>query len=417
MSQSKYYIQQSKHFLLLAISFFIPFYKKIVPPLIILWFLLTLFELSFENFKQSRHKPLFYSITSYFILLVISLLWTENMNTGIKELEAKLSLIVFPIAFAFSPSLSLKKQINTIKAFILGNITTIITQLAIATFRFLTQKDELIQKISFFFTYVEFSYFIHPSYASMFSLFSIISILYLIYVHKESKKWLFLILILFPSIYLYSSKAGFIVAFISILILILFYIIKYKKLIPSIISFILFLLLGIFLYKSPRVQSLIKERKINIAKSKNSEKTDTRIILWQLNVELIQQNLILGTGVGDYKDEMVKIYKKIRYQKAIEKMLDSHNQFLKSFAVIGIFGFANMLLIFIIAFYNSIRERNLYTFLFAMILFLNFLVESMLIRQTGVVFFGFFFSALFFLHHPQNDENIETSLQSSSNKK
>jgi len=176
MSQSKYYIQQTKHFLLLAISFFIPFYKKIVPPLIILWFLLTMLELSFENFKQSRHKPLFYSITGYFILLVISLLWTKNMNSGIKELEATLSLLVFPIAFAFSPSLSLKKQINTIKAFILGNITTIIVQLAIATFRFLTQKDELVQKVSFFFTYVEFSYFIHPSYASMFSLFSIISI-------------------------------------------------------------------------------------------------------------------------------------------------------------------------------------------------------------------------------------------------
>jgi len=407
MNQSKYYIQQAKEFLLLAISFFIPFYKKIVPLLIILWFLLTLFELSFENFKQSRHKPLFYSITGYFILLVISLLWTKNMNSGFKELETNLSLLVFPIAFAFSLSLSLKKQINTIKAFILGNITAVITQLAIATFRFLTQKDELIQKISFFFTYVEFSYFTHPSYASMFSLFSIISILYLIYVHKKSKKWLFLILILFPSIYLYASKAGFLAAFISTLVLILFYIIKYKKIIPSIIASILFIILGLFLYKSPRVQHLLTEKKLNISKSENNEKTDARILIWQLNIELIQKNLISGTGVGDYKDEILKIYKREHYEEAIKQIFDPHNQFLKSFAIAGIFGFANMLLIFIIVFYNSIRERNLYTFLFAMIQFINFLFESMLSRQSGIIFFSFFVSAFFFLSNNKNYQNLK----------
>lgn len=407
MNKSKYSIQQAKYFLLLSISFFIPFYKKIVPPLIILWFALSLLDFTFENFRKSKHKPLFYSIVGYFILLVTSLLWTKNMYIGVKEIEAKLSLIIFPIGFAFASSLNQKMQSNVLKSFILGNAITILIQLVFASFRFWTQTPELHESPTFFFTYVEFSYFTHPSYASMFSLFSIISIFYLIIKQKEQKKWLFLYIIFIPSIYLYASKAGFLVAFLTMLIFSVYFIIKYKKIILTVASLFFLFSIGIILYKNHRVQILFKERKINIAKSENSEKTDTRIILWQLNIELIKKNILLGTGVGDYKDEMVKIYKKINYQEAIDKMLDSHNQFIKSFAVLGIFGFINMLSIFIISFYNSVKERNLYTFLFVLILFINFLFESMLIKQSGVVFFGFFFSFLFFMH---NDEKVENQI-------
>lgn len=405
MKPINYYISHTNYYLLLLISFFIPFYQKIVPPLIILWFVTSLLKFSFENFKKSTHKALFYAITGYFIFATISLLWTINIGEGIKDLESKLSLIVFPLTFTFGVLLDKNKQINVIKAFILGNFITIIIQLAIATFRFFMIEDVLTfdtptNGISVFY-YVPFSYFTHPSYASMFSLFSIISIFYLVFKQNESKNWFYFVLIFLPSIYLYSSKAGMIAFFAVTTILSIYTVIKYNKMLLNAILLITIMLLSFIIYKNERVQTLIYSKKINIAESNNTQKTDARIIIWQKNIELLKENLILGTGAGDYKDEIVKKYKKINYKKGIEKKLDSHNQFLKSFIVFGIFGFVNILFIFILMFYYSIKERNLYTLLFAIVLFLNFLVESMFVKQSGIVFIGFFLSFLFLTKRKQ----------------
>ncbi len=399
MKPINYYISHTNYYLLLLISFFIPFYKKIVPPLIILWFITSLFEFSINNFKKNTHKALFYAIIGYFTFATISLLWTSNIAEGLKDIESKLSLIVFPLVFTFGIILDEKKQINVLKAFILGNAVTIIVQLGIATFRYLMAEDLVIFEtptngISLFY-YVSFSYFTHPSYASMFSLFSIISIFYLVFKQNESKKWFYFVLILLPSIYLYSSKAG-MIAFLSVTIILSIYIvIKYNKMLLNSILVVVLILLSFIIYKNERVQSIIQNKKFNIAENENTKKTDSRIIIWQTNLELLKENYILGTGIGDYKDEIVKKYKKINYKKGIKYKLDSHNQFLKSFVVFGIFGFVNILFIFILMFYYSLKERNLYTLLFAIILFINFGVESMFVKQSGIVFIGFFLSFLF----------------------
>ena len=66
----------------------------------------------------------------------------------------------------------------------------------------------------------------------------------------------------------------------------------------------------------------------------------------------------------------------------------------------GIIGLFILLLMFIIPFIDAIKQKNIVLQTFLILMFLNFLFESMLNTQAGTIFFGFFYSILV-IHKPR----------------
>lgn len=76
---------------------------------------------------------------------------------------------------------------------------------------------------------------------------------------------------------------------------------------------------------------------------------------------------------------------------AIENKLNVHNQFLETMLGQGLPGITLLFLLFFVGLIHSIKNKNWLFFTFILLVGFNYLFESMLNTQAGVVFFGFFF--------------------------
>jgi O-antigen ligase len=113
-------------------------------------------------------------------------------------------------------------------------------------------------------------------------------------------------------------------------------------------------------------------------------------------MQVIKENFWFGTSPANLTDELIKKYKELGFEKAALDNLNSHNQYLETFAGLGIFGFLTLLFIMVYSFVLSIKKRNYLLFFFIIIVSINFIFESMLNRMAGILFMMFFISLLIF---------------------
>lgn len=52
---------------------------------------------------------------------------------------------------------------------------------------------------------------------------------------------------------------------------------------------------------------------------KSSESTTLRILIWEQSINLIKNNFLLGTGVGDANDELYKNINRMEYMSLLMK--------------------------------------------------------------------------------------------------
>ncbi len=74
-----------------------------------------------------------------------------------------------------------------------------------------------------------------------------------------------------------------------------------------------------------------------------------RTVVWKAAWDVGNHNLPWGTGTGDVKDELLLRYKEIGAVHAEERKLNAHNQFLQTFAALGLPGLGALLLLMLLA--------------------------------------------------------------------
>ena len=134
------------------------------------------------------------------------------------------------------------------------------------------------------------------------------------------------------------------------------------------------------------------------------ESTAVRLLVWKAAVQVISDNLIIGTGTGDSKDELMAEYKTRGMTGALAHELNAHNEFLQVFVSLGIIGFVLLLGNLYFPLFFAFKEGNIIYLLFLLIISLNFLTESMFETQAGVMFYAFFNSLLCF-HKSRNSNS------------
>jgi O-antigen ligase len=127
------------------------------------------------------------------------------------------------------------------------------------------------------------------------------------------------------------------------------------------------------------------------------ESTASRLLAWKTAWQIAHDYFPLGTGTGDIKEVTLAYYEKSGYQWPLYYKLNAHNQFLQSFAALGIAGSGALICILWLPVFFR-KTDDLPTVIFPVLLFINFLFESMLEVQNGVMMITAFY--VFFASFP-----------------
>ncbi|MCX6196695.1 MAG: O-antigen ligase family protein [Flavobacteriia bacterium] len=346
-------------------------------------------------------------ISSLFLLFyfcyLIGIIFTRDINAGVFELEKKLSFVIFPLL------LSLKfKKIWSINVAYMGFI--------LATF--LVTLYGIIMALSAWLgagggNWVYFSSAIspihHPSYLAayltistafafigwreklpFFSLYWIIPFtIFVIVIHgflQSLSGTLFLLIAIFTSLLIWLRNKFRRPIFYTIIILM------------PIIGFIV-------INSIPSVQNDWKDASSNIIEySKNPKSfvenreqtlssSSVRIILWTAAFQIFYKHPF-GVGTGNMDEFMEKELIILKQKELTKQNFNPHNQFLQTAVEIGFFGLLVFFAILFSSIYYGLKYKNYLLIIISSNLIFNSLFESMLQRQSGIIFYCFWLCLL-----------------------
>lgn len=388
-------------------------------PVFALWIITSILGLNFQkNLKSNlnkEHSIHLYLLYAFFILHIISFFLSKNSVLAWSSLQPLLSILIIPALFLVSNPLYQKNYDKFLIAFVIGNIVAL---LFCTTDAFIHStiidngdvifKSSLVDKLNFLesfkigknhFSYVHFSDFKHPSYFSMYVVFSLGIIVYLIQNKKIKKYFGILLLGLVTSgIFFISSRAG--IASGIIFFVYTSYIhfkAKSRFILKFSVSILLLIITSGILLSNTRMEKTMHIKEDAVHK-------ETRLELWDASLYLVKDFFALGAGIGDIDEIRREKYLELGMIDASKNNLNSHNQYFESTLNGGILLLITLLLMLLIPFINSIKEKNYLLSLFILIISFNFLFESMLERFQGVFFIIFFYSLLIFI--PKNKAEI-----------
>jgi O-antigen ligase len=390
-------------FLLSTIAFFIPVLPKILPGLIItaviVWFILVI--------RQSNSNGLItdgkvFLLLFLYCLYVAGMFYTINYSHGLKDLETKLSLLVFPLIFS-TVRFPKADRTRILLFFLAGCFTAMAYNIINSAYNFYTEYS-----VRGSFNYTNFLYFnlsqiIHPSYLALYFCLAVSIIIDWIqnqYVKLSKYLLYFALLCLIIFIFMLSSKAG----ILTLITVLTYYLVIFLKkvaiknlkikqlLIPA--AFIIFsVIMYLFLVPGATKRLEINPRLFtteNVIAKDTEDSSELRVLIWQNAVEIIENNLWFGIGTGDVRDALMRKYEDKHIKRAIMFQLNAHNQFLQTWIAVGIPGLIALLIWLFLLIKNGLLERDHNQIIFGIILFINFLFESMLETQAGVIFISFF---------------------------
>ncbi|HRG54094.1 MAG TPA: O-antigen ligase family protein [Bacteroidia bacterium] len=399
----KQHIHANIHFYLsVLIAFLLPL-ARYVPVIIILLTLNWLIEGDFKaKLKKIAASKIALVFILFYILHLLGLLYTANMRSGNFDIQVKLSLLIFPLLYTSRP-LANKQVQQVFIALICGSL--------------LCSALLLIHAVSSYYTTGENNFFyeaftnhvIHPSYLAMYLNVAVCWLL--IQLKKNSQELgrftiILSLLIIFYFTFilvLLSSKLGLLTLVLICFSALIYYSCKNYK--AGIAGIILTIVAGLAIIKfvpavSNRIQVAAEALMAPTTNNTDAESTAVRMLIWKAANQVIAENLLIGVGTGDAKDELIKEYERRGMTGAIKNQLNAHNEFYQVFVSIGLLGFLVFCIQLIVPLIVSIKEKNaIYTF-FIIIMILNFLTESMLEAEAGVMFYAFFNSVLCFTFIP-----------------
>lgn len=379
----------------LILSFVLPLHQKLaalaVVLLVVAW-AVQLFTNKIHNIKF--HFNIISSLfVAYYALHMISIIWTDNIRFALFDLIIKFSFFIIPLIISINSFPIKEKEIEHIlKAFLYGNLLAVIISLLQSTINYIIFNEP-----STIFFYTNFAIYHHPAYMGMYLNFGLLIVIYLYEQKKLSPKLAFICASLFLiSIVLTLAR----IAFFTALLLVfsyffwLLYKYKFKQIIIIIIS--ITAIIGLLYLASLRFERFQLQHYLILNSNKGEMPIykDTRFFTFAAGFGVFKENWLLGCGIGDIHTELKKQYQKLNFEKGIQKKLNVHNQFLQAAALLGIFGLSILFCIFLLMIFKSIKKKQPLLLGLTLIIFLASLTESILERQSGIIFTAFFFNLL-----------------------
>jgi O-antigen ligase len=386
----------------MLLSFSIPIYRKLLPPVILVmvlnWIIegkyLKTFPLIFRE-PGRRNTALFSAI---YIVYLFGMLYTSDYSFGWFDLEIKFSLLIFPLIFSTLDQNAPDR--DAIRKFLMAYVAGCILGSLILIIHAGIREFGYGITDSFFYTNLSWSF--HPSYFAMYLTFACAILFeYIFFSGKHVTAWktaalLALVVFFGIMIFLLSSRGG-----ILCLMMVTFYIVmelifRRRKVLTGGIVLVLatlcfYLAFHIFSFALNRM----KQTEPATGNSVQDGNTSQRLTVWKTSVSIIKKNFLFGVGTGDVKDELKSKYREVNLKDILIQELNAHNQYLQTFIALGIIGFLVLVLALFMPATGALRWGQILYFAFLLVFIVNNLVESMLETQAGVVFYAFMNVLLF----------------------
>jgi O-antigen ligase len=353
--------------------------------------------------KENQFQLQFIHVTwlLLFILYSSSLFWSRTPDWS--ALERKLALLALPLLFSFK-----WKNPLPIAQMWLAHTLACLVLIVIAYYDAIMCQLTLGNSVRCFST-TYFSQLHHPSYFSAFLIFAIIGLLLgKVAWFRGKARWIsWLLILIFASMHLHLGTLAGIIALGTVLMIFTIYrLLQYIGTTKSIVIGALLLLCSIVLALLSKDIRADAQNASNFTRSyiENPEGfvkgrkeplqgNEVRLILWTASVEIgtVQP---FGLGLGGLEPALSQKLIAWGYPEQAKKEFNPHNQFLQIWNEIGYIGvllFIGLLAFINQAFYN---KRQLSGLLLSLVFIVFCLFESILQRESGIVFFLCWFTAL-----------------------
>ncbi|WP_324024717.1 O-antigen ligase family protein [Maribacter sp. BPC-D8] len=398
-------LRKSEQYILLALFFTIPLSPKLTTVLIIIYSLVSLLTFERKYFRNIWFRKPVSLLMLVYLILIVGLSYSSDITLGFSKVQTQLSLLVFPL-FLGGKNLLKEQKEQYFLSFILGVVFTSLLCFGNSFYRYYETGDhyvldEFSRKINIFF-YVEFSDFLdlHPTY---FSIYIGLSLFYLLsYYHNDRKygliiKWT-LMIFLFVTFIFTSSKAGIFSFLIASCTYFIYSLIRRPN--KYTISLLSTLILGvsfIFLINPlmyQRTEQLVSSfDKVWMKQEQTNESSSIRFGLWKLSTQVIKNSPLYGYGTGSVvrslNENCIALFSFSICEGLRNK--NSHNQYLNFLVSNGFLILIPFLLALFLGLVKALNNKDQIFFFFIVFMGLNFVFESILERERGVVFFSAFF--------------------------
>ena len=359
--------------------------------------LLTLnFSMVRESIKSSLPIQL---LIAFYLLHILGLLYSQNMNNGLFVLEKKMTLLVFPLLL-FPAWQNLPSDKRSTLPFRIGVITiaSSIAFLVVAVVNKFFYNDALAFHRD---NFASIPYVFYSIYFATGSLLLLNSC----YDRWKNSKIKIPLLLLLPAyslgmLVLISSKTG-ILAYVTGLGYFLYRRLPSRRLFyASVAGLILSSVLLLMAYPTTLNRFLELTKNLSVVNedtlTNHEEFTglNLRLYFWKSSItQLWEDNrLIAGIGTGDAQGYLNMAYAKHHLDQYGYLDFDAHSQWIMTLLQLGLLGVGLLAAIFIIGVRLARRFLNLDFLFFAWIVFCFSLSESVLESNKGVVFFALLFS-------------------------
>ena len=376
----------------MALAFLMPLWQPLLPVFLVLLLISWWRAPGVRPVIHEKWLTVLPWILLLYVLHLIGMAWSTNMDYGLFDLQIKLPLLLLPMLAFLKPRATSDLLVPVLLSFAVGNALAVIAGSVHVAIMSTAPDASLARLISG----PGFSFLLHPSYFSLHLLFALAGMLFTP-LYERLPRWTVVLLLVFlvAGVVLSGSKIGWMLLPV-LLIMILFVQWKVGWLRRSIVSIAVIGMSGLIAlvvlspFAKDRVQEMVKVILGTHEHAGEFTSSEIRKRAWESAWELGKNNLPWGTGTGDVKDDLMTIYQQKGYHHLLEHRINPHSQYLQMFAALGVPGMVLIVVALMVPLVHSIMRRHLLLIAFLVLCALNFAVESMLEVQAGVMFFSFF---------------------------
>jgi len=358
-----------------------------------------------EFIISSQKTKLLLLFISLYIIGIVGMIYTKNINAGIATLKTQSAILFFPLVFGTTSVLSqsLFRQIKI--HFLIATALACISGLGYGLYNYF-QTNNIEQLAG---AHILIFHGFRPVLMSLFCLLAIIIAFEKIAATSKKTKWILYVLIgiLTIMIFLLSIRLMIVCWFFLVLY---FFMTKIKQGLHRII--LIALAISIIIISAFTVPSVNRQwnelfdfsANSTIALDKDSSLNKSwggkalRVAIWKCSSRILEKNWLFGVGTGDIQDSLQRAYENRKfYFASMYNKYNAHNEYLQITLANGLPG---LLILLACIFYPLLHYRKKFSansyFLFLLLFAVVGITESILEVNKGIIWYSFFNSIFAF---------------------
>ncbi|MBC6490791.1 O-antigen ligase family protein [Flavihumibacter stibioxidans] len=359
-----------------------------------------------DKWEILRAERSIWLMIGFFLLHLVSLAWTGNKAEAGVMLGLRSPLIIFPLSLGLTRISQFLRE-RALVAFVM--ITTMVALLCLgdAVLNWKRTGDSGFMYNDSLSGLVE----IQSIYLAMMVNIALFSIAWLITrdgMPSAVRSWLYLsLVVLLPFHFLLASRMAILILYTAAAIFLAWKIVSRRLVLEGVTLVMGLVVVGFLLLKfSPKTFNRFRElgytgydiRSEARESHYNSELTadqwngaNIRLAVWDCGIELAKNNMLLGTGLGDKMDELMKVYETKGFSFGVKANRNLHNNYLDAWVTFGLAGLVLMVFGWILLpMRRALRAGNFWGAIVIASFALSFISESYFDRSIGVITTCFF---------------------------